>query len=484
MIRKRNNRRQLIISHLYYLNMFLRFPKITLLFAIAFILVLPNFVFSERDLNQRCEEIMNKGQQDLSKEDYQSLLKECQAFYEEEVANIEKNINKTGQEKETLQNKIWSLNNKIKSLDYQIYQSNLVIDGLEVQIEDTGNSIEKSRSKIEDSKEKLVNILRTIYEEEQKSTLEILLSEEELSGFFDNLIALDILNNENKELLQSMQDLKLNLERQNENLGKEKEELEGMVKIQTLQKSQNLETKQSQQYYLNLTEQEYQKQLEEKAGVEKKAQEVRARIFELIGVSKAPTFGEAYEIAKYAEGLTGVRPAFLLAILQQESSIGKNVGQCYLKNSSTGAGISIQSGASISRVMKPSRDVQPFLEITKSLGRDPYLTPVSCPLAIGWGGAMGPAQFIPSTWIMYKNQIDKLLGRPADPWNIRDAFLASAVYLASSGAKSQTRDGEWRAAMIYFSGSTTNSRFYWYANSVLNTADGFQQDIEALKAAN
>jgi membrane-bound lytic murein transglycosylase B len=298
------------------------------------------------------------------------------------------------------------------------------------------------------------------------------------------LTALDILNNESKELLQSMKDLKLNLERQNENLGQEKEELEGMVKIQTLQKNENVETKQSQQHYLNLTEQEYQKQLQEKESIEKKAQEVRARIFKLIGVSKAPTFGEDYEIAKYAEGLTGIRPAFLLAILQQESSMGKNVGQCYLKNSSTGAGVSIQSGASISRVMKPSRDVQPFLKITKALGRDPYQTPVSCPMAIGWGGAMGPAQFIPSTWIMYRGQIEEILNRPADPWNIRDAFLASAVYLTNSGAKSQTRNGEWRAAMIYFSGSTTNSIFYWYANNVLNTADGFQQDIEALEAAN
>ncbi|MEA3344206.1 MAG: lytic murein transglycosylase [Patescibacteria group bacterium] len=464
--------------------MFIHFAKIISLFLISLALIFPNFVFSEQNLSQKCEEIMSKGQQDLSKDNYQSLLKECQAFYEEQVANIEKDINKTGQEKKTLQDKVWSLNNKIKSLNYQIYQSNLVIDDLKIQIEDTGNSIQKSYSKIEDSKEKLANILRNIYEEEQKSTIEILLSEEELSGFFNNLTALDILNNENKELLQSMKDLKLNLERQNENLGKEKQELEGMVKIHTLQKNENVETKQSQQHYLNLTEQEYQKQLKEKADIEKKAQEVRARIFELIGVSKAPTFGEAYEIAKYAEGLTGIRPAFLLAILQQESSMGKNVGQCYLKNPSTGTGVSIQSGASISRVMKPSRDVQPFLKITKALGRDPYETSVSCPLAIGWGGAMGPAQFIPSTWIMYKAQIEEIINRPADPWNMRDAFLASAVYLTNSGAKSQTRNGEWRAAMIYFSGSTTNSRFYWYANNVLNTADGFQQDIEALEAAN
>ena len=133
--------------------------------------------------------------------------------------------------------------------------------------------------------------------------------------------------------------------------------------------------------------------------------------------------------------------------------------------------------------MKPTRDVSPFLIITKELGRDPYATPVSCWPGYGWGGAMGPAQFIPSTWMIYRDRLKAITGRPGDPWNIRDAFLASGLYLSNSGASSQTKSGEWRVAMIYFSGSTTNSNYYWYADQVLNKADGFQRDIEALEAA-
>ena len=259
-----------------------------------------------------------------------------------------------------------------------------------------------------------------------------------------------------------------------------------MVKIQTLQREESARIKKTQEYYLGLTEKEYQKQKKEKEEVEKIAAEIRARIFELIGVPKAPTFGEAYEIAKYVERVTGVRPAFLLAVLTQESNIGKNVGQCYLKNPSTGEGVVISSGKKVSRVMKPmglpgrKGDVEDFLKITKELGRDPYNTPVSCPMSFGWGGAMGPAQFIPSTWMIYRDKLKEITGRPADPWNIKDAFLAAALYLADYGAAKKTYNAEWRAAMIYFSGST-NPRYSFYGNSVMKIAAGYEADIKAIQ---
>jgi hypothetical protein len=47
------------------------------------------------------------------------------------------------------------------------------------------------------------------------------------------------------------------------------------------------------------------------------------------------------QFATEASQKTGVRPAFLLGILTQESNLGKNVGSCYLKDPSTGAGIRI-----------------------------------------------------------------------------------------------------------------------------------------------
>jgi len=238
---------------------------------------------------------------------------------------------------------------------------------------------------------------------------------------------------------------------------------------------------------LELTEQEYQKYLQEKREVDEKAADIRARIFELIGVPKAPTFGEAYEIAKYVESITGVRPAFLLAVLTQESNIGKNVGQCYLKNPSTGEGEVISTGRKLSRVMKPSRDVGPFLEITKELGRDPYTTPVSCPMSYGYGGAMGPAQFIPSTWMLYRDRLKAITGKPGDPWDIKDAFLASALYLSDFGAAKQTYNGEFNAALSYFAGPAWYKSRYAdvyrrdYGYPVMAITKAYESDIAKIK---
>jgi len=151
-----------------------------------------------------------------------------------------------------------------------------------------------------------------------------------------------------------------------------------------------------------------------------------------------------------------------------------------LSDPNNGDGVRINAGEKVSRVMNPTRDVPHFLNITKSLGRDPYKTPVSCPMSFGWGGAMGPAQFIPSTWINYADRISQITGTTADPWNIRDSFLAAGLYLANYGASSQNPDDEWKAAMIYFSGST-NPKYKFYGDSVINLATKYQADIDTLE---
>ena len=70
----------------------------------------------------------------------------------------------------------------------------------------------------------------------------------------------------------------------------------------------------------------------------------------------------------------------------------------------------------------------------------------------------------------------------ADPWNIKDAFLATGLYLSDYGAAQRTYSGEWRAAMIYFSGST-NSKYSFYGNSVMAIAKDLQKDIETIESA-
>ena len=175
--------------------------------------------------------------------------------------------------------------------------------------------------------------------------------------------------------------------------------------------------------------------------------------------------------------MTGVRPALLLAILTQESNLGKNVGTCNCSGD--------PKEKSWRAVMKPERDQEPFVQITKDLGLDTDTTPVSCPMhdkngkQVGWGGAMGPAQFIPSTWVGYGTKVCALTGKSrANPWDIRDAFLASAIKLKSDGADG-TDDNDWKAALKYFAG-TVNMTFRFYADNVLATAKKYQADIDEL----
>ena len=128
--------------------------------------------------------------------------------------------------------------------------------------------------------------------------------------------------------------------------------------------------------------------------------------------------------------------------------------------------------------MSPTRDVPPFLSITTALNVDPYHTVISCPQAIGWGGAMGPAQFIASTWKLFASRIQKALGISdyANPWNPEHAFMASALYLTDLGAASKSYTAESNAACKYYSGSSCSKSAFVasYGTSVMALASKIQ----------
>jgi membrane-bound lytic murein transglycosylase B len=93
---------------------------------------------------------------------------------------------------------------------------------------------------------------------------------------------------------------------------------------------------------------------------------------------------------------------------------------------------------------------------------------------------MGPAQFIPSTWMLYRNRVASSLGKfMADPWNPPDAFMAAAFLLADNGAVGGGYSMEKDAACKYFSGSKC-SKSSWaagYGNSVMAKATNIQENM-------
>jgi len=444
--------------------------KITLSLVLLLTLVLPNFsAFAQED----CE----------TREECEALLKK----YEEEIKKLEGSITKTEQEKKTLQNQISVYRSRIQQLELQIQQGNIMIRDLSYQIEDTGTSIGKTSFKIEDSKEKLAGILRAIYEEDQKSLMEILLSEETLSGFFDNLMALEVLDQTNQELLEEIKELKSDLEEQKEKLDEEQGNLARTVKVQTLEKQQREELKKEQEQILKMTEAQYQQYLKEKQELEKRAAEIMSRIVQLTlpGLEVPKTNKELYELASWAGNAAGgVRPALILGLIEVESALGTNVGQC----NCAGHPVCRHPELSYKQVMARSQWAA-FEAITKELGLNPNATPVSCYVDGGkvqLGGAMGPAQFMPNTWLNcgYKQKVESITGiKPANPWRARDAFLAAALYLADWNAGTQNRQSEIGAVTAYLCGTSamtaTCSRAggKWYRNLVMQKADQWQQWI-------
>jgi beta-N-acetylhexosaminidase len=212
--------------------------------------------------------------------------------------------------------------------------------------------------------------------------------------------------------------------------------------------------------------------------IKKDSASLESEKFELIGMPDSITFKEALDYAKYAQKATGIRPAFLMSILHEELSMVNEYGMCYLTDFKNGSGTTTD-GEALKRVMNPTRDIPGFLTITKELKMDPYKTAVTCPMSFGWGGAMGPADFIPSTWMKYKDKIEAITGEAANPWSVRDSFLAAGLYLSESGAISD-KNGEWKSAMIYFSGSKT-SPYTWYADGAILIADKIQKYIDQLE---
>jgi peptidoglycan hydrolase CwlO-like protein len=418
------------------------------------------------------------GCPNMSAADCKTLLQQCADYYDQQSAQLAQDLTKTSAQKNTLQTAIAKLKNKISSLEADINQGKIMVKDLNIQISDTQVSIDKTTSEIKDSQNQIANILRAVYQEDAKPSFVILL-EGSLSDFFSNMAYLEGLNSKVSDLLDTTKNLKTYLQGQQVKMNDNVDQLQKTVALQTLQKKQNEQNQQQQKQYLQLTEAQYQQQLADKASAEQKASKIKAMLFQMVGVSKVPTFGEALEVAKSAAALVNIRPAFLLAIISQESAIGKNVGQCLLTNKDTGDGKKVSTGAATSRVMKPTRDVPPFIDITTALGRDPYNTPVSCwiPAYVGgsptgWGGAMGPAQFIASTWNLFADRLKKLLGATADPWGVKDSFTAAGLYLSDLGASAQTTTAESHAASKYYGGSSA------YARSVLNRASCIQTFID------
>ncbi len=391
----------------------------------------------------------------------------------------------------------------IAILSAQISKVKIGIRARDISIENLNSGI-KTRSiligeyeeKTNEAKVSLSELLRRVNEMDTTGVLEIVLGYDSLSEFFEDFSSFESIQKELQVSLAEIRGIQNKTESEKMTLEERKKEETELKYIQELEKKTLEKNEDKKQYLLEETkgeEAEYQKILKQKMA---SAAEIRTRIFKLFGGGELQ-FYEAVAIAKVAEKATGIRTAFILAVLAQESAmdgiIGKNLGRCYYNGSANNS-----SGTVMSDSQKPS-----FLAIMSEIGMDPNTTPVSCPIISdgSYGGAMGPAQFMPRTWwdidnkTGYKKRIAKVTGNnPPSPFNNSDAFVGTSLYLKDAYNSSacvnyaqknkhispQQLLQERCAASKYYAGGAWY-KFRWaYGEPVVDRADRFQKDIDII----
>jgi len=402
-------------------------------------------------------------------------LKNIEAQYAALVKQLESQNKKSS----NYASEVKKLTTQIDALKAKIKARSLVIAQLKNDINTKVSKLKTLAEKIESEHQSLAQLLRNTNEFDNENLIHLILSDKSISDFYGDLESYNTIKQAIKASVDKINGVKTETETQKKDLEvKQDAEIDAKYELESAQKkAAQIEAEQKKLLAASKDkEATYQKLAAEKKA---KADKIRSALFSLAGTSQKIDFGTALKYANEAKGKLGIDPAFLLAILTQESNLGANVGQCYLTNPDTGAGVGKNTGTPFANVMKPTRDVQPFLAITSRFNLNAYKTAVSCPIAgvAGWGGAMGPAQFIPSTWKLFENRLKTALGHEANPWSPEDAFMASAMYLTDLGAVGNYASSQSRAACKYYgSGGATCT----YSKSVMTLKMKIQANIDLL----
>ena len=431
----------------------------------------------------------------------QALTDERRAELEANLRELEKQIevqrqllaNKQG-ERVTLERDISILEAQIAKAKLSIQARDLEVRKLTGEIGVRNETIGELNEKLEREKQSLAQIIRNTNHIDDVSMVEIILSNQTISEFFEDLDDYEAVKAALQVSFDEIATTKGRTQAEKQTLEEKRKEEEELRRLQELERQEIAARQDEKEDILTVTkgqESTYQNLLTQ---TEQTAAQIRAALFSFADGGQIP-LPTAIALAKQTGAATGIRPAFILGILKQETNIGANVGNGNWKVD-----------------MHPSRDVPIFAVIAKTLGINPDTQPVSRAPSYGYGGAMGPSQFIPSTWACYGGYVNSSTGgcgknpdgtysgpweynssqdriaraaghsnTPSNPWNNLDAFTATALYMADLGAGAKTFAAEREAALRYFAGGNySNPAYAFYGDSVMQHAAGFEEQIRIL----
>ncbi len=392
-----------------------------------------------------------------------------------------------------------SLERDIGIIEAEITKAQLGIQARAVAIEQLSDQIgEKAvvlsilEEKSKRQQDSLADLVRKSALIEDYSLVEVMLSKQSFSDFFTDVAVFQNIKDSLNESLAILHGIKRDTIEQVTQLESKQETEAEMKRIQELQKREIEAKEREKEQILTVTkgeEEAYQELLESQ---QRTAAQLRNALFELLGGGGGIPFPEAVRLAQYAGRVVGVDAALILAILEQETNIGSNLGSCLFTDQKSSR-----------PVMHHTRDEPLLLVIANTLGFDPYSRTVSCPLIqggvrVGWGGAMGPSQFIPSTWAIYGGYVNNGSGwvysqsadairqinggsGPSNPFNNQDAFIATALLLRDNGANGSYASDR-LAALRYYAGwgGASNPANAFYGDQVMNRKSRLANEITIL----
>lgn len=443
-------------------------------------------------------ECKDYGDRNLSQQESDKVLEICDKEKEEYIGKL-KNVRG---EKSGIENQISQLDIEISISQSYINQKTVKANRLKRDTKLTKDDIEalsKEQKKINDSLKALIFQRNQI---EGNTFVEALLSKKTLSEFFDDINTASFVEKRIYDQIKKTKQEKDDLERLTLEL-EERESLEReLVQSRRLESEKIKNNKEEKNRLLSILKKDEGWLVGEIENKEKVKRKILARQFSVASGEKV-TFGEAYNIIEPYKDDLGMDTAFVLAILFQESgyerrvggeivgNIGENIGQCTYKQ---------KNPCGSNEVMKSTQ--QPYFEnLMNDLGISAIKQKVSCPICRdgSYGGAMGPAQFMPATWDGVRKSVAKIVGKDykkLSPFENRDAFVSSGVLLKwnyySSHCQKYSRDYSYIrskkallekcAAAKYYAGGNWFKHRNGYAESVHLRANRFREDIKTLNS--
>ena len=255
---------------------------IPILILVVF-LNIQNFAFS-KDENEQIKEINKEIQ--LKKDEIKKIRAKQEKYLQE--------LKQTQSQKASLANQLAILDNHLVKIELDIESVGAKIDITELEIKKNQTEVEEIKRKIADEKEHLSSILRLIHKQDRVGMLEIILLNNNLSEFLNQVKYLENINAEVGNSLDELKTYKAESEKKLSSLAERKQALNALkselndrkVKLEEEQNTKIFileQTRSNEKEYQRLIQLAKQEQAETSAEIAQREKMLRAKIAKMEG---------------------------------------------------------------------------------------------------------------------------------------------------------------------------------------------------------